>query len=83
MEPSHRSVRKAQADLSVYALTASTAGKQLVADRTGGGDPAIPGREERSVVRHAVRERAKALGFEPLRPRPKWVAKGWIVERRF
>jgi hypothetical protein len=26
---------------------------------------------------------AEALGFEPLRPRPRWVAKGWIVERRF
>lgn len=49
-------------------------------------DPAldrIPDREERNTVRHAVRERATTLRFEPLRPRPKWVAKLWIVERRF
>lgn len=49
-------------------------------------DPAlerIVDREDRNRVRHAVRARAAALGFEPLRPRPKWVAKGWIVERRF
>jgi hypothetical protein len=49
-------------------------------------DPAldrIADREERNRVRHAVRGRAQALGFEPLRPRPKWRAKSWVVERRF
>lgn len=34
-------------------------------------------------MRHAVRGRAQALGFEPLRPRPKWRAKSWVVARRF
>lgn len=49
-------------------------------------DPAldrIVDREERNRVRYAVRARADALGFEPLRPRPKWLAKSWVVERRF
>jgi hypothetical protein len=49
-------------------------------------DPAldrIADRDERNRVRHAVRARAAALGFEPLRPRPKWLAKSWVVERRF
>ena len=43
----------------------------------------MPDREERKRVRHAVRARAEALGFEPMRPRPKWVNRGWVVERRF
>jgi hypothetical protein len=49
-------------------------------------DPAldrIPDRGERNRVRHAVRTRAASLGFEPMRPRPKWLAKSWVVERRF
>ena len=49
-------------------------------------DPAldrIVDREERNRVRYALRARAGALGFEPLRPRPKWLAKSWVVERRF
>lgn len=49
-------------------------------------DPAldrIPDREERNRVRHAVRARAEALGFKPLRPRPQWLAKSWVTERRF
>lgn len=49
-------------------------------------DPAlarISDRDECNRVRHAVRARAAALGFKPLRPRPKWLAKSWVVERRF
>jgi hypothetical protein len=49
-------------------------------------DPAldrIRDRGERNRVRHAVRGRAASLGFEPMRPRPKWLAKSWVVERRF
>jgi hypothetical protein len=49
-------------------------------------DPAldrIPDRGERNRVRYAVRRRAASLGFEPMRPRPKWLAKNWVVERRF
>lgn len=43
----------------------------------------IPDRGGRNRVRHAVHARAQALGFQPLRPRPKWVAKRWVTERRF
>jgi len=46
-------------------------------------DRIIPDREERKRVRQAVRERAQDLAFKPLRPRPKWLAKGWAAERRF
>jgi hypothetical protein len=49
-------------------------------------DPAldrIPDREERDRVRHAVRARAQALRFTPMRPRPKWAANRWVTERRF
>jgi len=37
----------------------------------------------RAVARSAVRGRAKALKFLPSRPRPKWLANRWVVERRF
>lgn len=43
----------------------------------------IGNREERNRARHAVRGRAEALGFKLLRPRPKWVDKGWVAERSF
>ena len=43
----------------------------------------IGNREERNRARHAVRARAEALGFKQLRPRPKWVDKGWVTERHF
>jgi hypothetical protein len=43
----------------------------------------VADRNERSRMRTAVRTRAVSLGFEPLRPRPKWLAKRWVMVRRF
>jgi hypothetical protein len=43
----------------------------------------IANREERNRARHAVRARAEALEFNMLRPRPKWVDKGWAAQRQF
>lgn len=40
-------------------------------------------RETTRTTKGSVRERAKALGFEPLRPRPKWLKGRWVTERRF
>lgn len=39
--------------------------------------------KDRARVRGLVRARAQALGFETLRPRPKWWKGRWAVERRF
>ncbi len=43
----------------------------------------VADRDERSRMRRAVRRRAESLGFEALRPRPKWLTHRWVVERRF
>ena len=40
-------------------------------------------REQRKRAKQAVRQRAIDLTFEPLRPRPKWLRREWVLARRF
>jgi hypothetical protein len=42
-----------------------------------------PDRAGRNRVRRAVRARAEALDFRPLRPRPRWLAGDWVTELSF